>query len=218
MRSEIGKLELGSGPVSEIPFLTYYPNDYTGEQRVPLIIFLHGSGERGTDLDLVKLHGLPFEIENGRQVPAIVIAPQLPLEMRWSNIVPTLQALLETALPNHNIDQDRMYLTGLSNGGAGTWSWAAAHPDQFAAIAPICGRTNPEEAPKIAHMPIWVFHGQADTVVPVEETMQMVDALKAAGAGKLKVTIYAGVDHASWVPAYADNDLYEWLFAQKLPN
>ncbi|MCA9884538.1 MAG: prolyl oligopeptidase family serine peptidase [Anaerolineae bacterium] len=218
MRAEYGKMVLDSEPINELPLITYFPEACTGEHMVPVIFFLHGSGERGTDLSLVELHGLPYEIKNGREVPAIVIAPQLPLDMRWAEIVPTLQTLLEITVYSHNINQDRMYLTGLSNGGQGTWEWAIAHPDQFAAIVPICGRSNPQGARKIAHLPIWVFHGEDDDVVPVEETTKMVKALEDAGADKLKVTIFPGVDHGSWIPAYADDALYEWLFAQKLPG
>jgi predicted peptidase len=117
-------------------------------------------------------------------------------------------------LRKYRIDKDRVYLTGLSMGGYGTWALAAAHPEKFAAIAPICGGGNPAEAAKLARLPIWVFHGAKDPTVPIERSKEMVEAIKAAG-GDAKFTIYPEAGHDSWTETYNNPELYQWLLAQK---
>jgi predicted peptidase len=175
-------------------------------------MFLHGSGETGTDLAKLKLYGLPKVIEQKKfDHPCIVVSPQTPVR-GWSPDV--LVALLDEVVAEHRVDKDRVYLTGLSMGGFGTWHTAAAHPDRFAAIVPICGGGNPADAAKLKAVAVWAFHGAKDEAVPLRASEQMVDALKAAGAD-VKFTVYPNTGHDAWTPAYDDPELYTWLLAQK---
>jgi len=197
---------------SEINYLAWFPKDYKKErkQKFPLLIFLHGSGERGADLSKVKVWGPPSFVEQRPDFPFIVISPQCP-EGQWWN-VEVLDALLSKLLKKYRIDPDRVYLTGLSMGGFGTWNWACTYPERFAAIAPVCGGGEPLLADNMVNVPVWAFHGADDQVVPVFATTSMTTALQQAG-GNAKITIYPGVGHDSWRQAYADENLYQWLLS-----
>lgn len=181
-------------------------------RRWPLLIFLHGSGERGTDMELVKVHGPPKHAARGDDLPYFVASPQLPEGESWrsEHVMPMLDALLR----DWPIDPARIYLTGLSLGGEGTWRIAAEHPHRFAAIAPVCGWFDPERACTLRDMPVWAFHGDKDDVVPADASRAMVAALQACG-GTPRLTIYPGVGHDAWNPAYADPALTDWLFAHR---
>lgn len=189
-------------------YLVFAPLAYDGKKAFPTIFFLHGSGERGNNLELLKRHGLPKIVEDQSDFPFIVISPQCPQRHLWS--VTFLEALFESVIANLCVDRQRIYLTGLSIGGFATWKWALAHPRHFAAVAPICGGSNPQEAYKIAHLPVWAFHGAQDKVVPVEKTLEMVSALEKAG-GKPKVTIYLDAGHDAWTQTYQNPQLYRWF-------
>ena len=201
----------------------YLPADYgkaeAKDKKWPVMLFLHGAGERGDgkgELDNVKKHGPPMLVEKKPNSPAtqfIIISPQCPVKQGWD--VEALKGLLDEVVSSHKADPDRIYLTGLSMGGFGSWSMAAKYPDTFAAVAPICGGGSPANAGKIKHLPIWVFHGDKDTAVPLQKSQEMVDALKAAGAKEVEFTVYPGVGHDSWVKAYNDPKLYEWLLSHK---
>jgi predicted peptidase len=182
-------------------------------RRWPLMLFLHGAGERGENLDLVKKHGPPKLVAQGKDFPFILVSPQCPRSQWWT--VEVLTALLDEIMNNYPVDPDRVYVTGLSMGGFGTWALAGAAPTHFAAIVPICGRGNSRDAAKLKHLPMWVFHGARDRVVPTRWSQQMVDAVKAAGSTKVKLTIYPEAGHDSWTKAYDDPELYKWLLAQK---
>lgn len=204
----------------ELPYLLYLPDDYEkSDETLPLVLFLHGSGERGNSLDAVKSIGLPRNIEAGEQFPFIVIAPQCPLNTNWEHHLSTLKQLVDTLCKSHRVDTSRLYLTGLSMGGAGTWSLASEYPNIFAAILPICGRNRrelnyPERLENLVDTPVWCFHGDADSVVPVESSYYLTDHLKAYG-GNPKLTIYEGVDHDSWTQTYNNPDIYEWLLSHR---
>src|SRR5437762_10876627 len=147
----------------KLDYLLYLPEGYDKEEKAwPLLLFLHGAGESGRDLNKVKIHGPPKLIEAGKSFPMIVVSPQSP-RMGWD--VPTLNALLDEIVVTHKVDRDRIYVTGLSMGGFGTWGLAAAYPDKFAAIMPICGGGDAHDAAKLKHLAIWVFHGAKDNVV-----------------------------------------------------
>lgn len=195
---------------TEIGYLTWLPGDYRHDRhkKYPLIIFLHGSGERGNDLEKVKAWGPPSFVESRPDFPFIVISPQCPDNQWWDT--KDLDQMLSRLLRKYRIDKDRMYLTGLSMGGFGTWQWAIDKPDRFAAIAPVCGGGNPIFAEDLKNLPIWAFHGADDPVVPVKGTTEMVEAINKAG-GNAKMTIYPGVGHDSWRNAYADENLYKWF-------
>jgi predicted peptidase len=195
-------------------YLLFLPEGYDkGGQAWPLILFLHGAGESGNDLNLVKKHGPPKIVETKKDFPFIVVSPQAP---RFGWDVDTLNALLDDVVANYKVDKDRIYLTGLSMGGGGTWMLAAAHPERFAAIVPICGFQNtPADARKLKDLPIWVFHGAKDTAVPLKRSEDMVKALKDVDAVEVKFTVYPEAGHDSWTEAYDNPELYKWLLEHK---
>lgn len=199
-----------------IPYLLYLPEDYERVPRPwPLLMFLHGAGERGNDLSLVKVHGPPKLIEQGKRFPFIVLAPQCPQDGWWD--IEALKALLDSVLAAHRVDERRIYLTGLSMGGYGTWDLAITYPQRFAAIAPICGgsgRGPLVEKLKEHNVPVWTFHGAKDQVVPISETEYLVRRLKAHG-GDVKFTVFPDIAHDAWNPAYDNPALYEWLLSQR---
>lgn len=177
----------------------------------PLVIFMHGSGERGEDLAEVKTNGPPMYAAQGRQFPFVLVAPQLPEHRRWDvDEIELLRADLVKRLP---IDPDRVLVTGLSLGGHGAWDYAAEYPDRVAAIAPVCGMGDIRRARRVARVPVWAFHGALDDQVPIAGDQAMVNAVRALG-GNVRFTIYPEVGHNAWDTAYADAALYDWLMAQ----
>ncbi len=197
-------------------FLLYLPDGYeSSQERWPLLLFLHGAGERGDDLNRVEKHGPPKLIAEGRwSYPFIVVSPQCPEEDWWSSgrQIDVLTALLDHVESTCRVDKDRIYVTGLSMGGFGSWRLACEHPDRFAALAPICGRGDPYRARAIRHLPVWVFHGAKDEVVPLAASQEMVDALEKAG-GKAAFTVYPEAGHDSWSATYDNPALYEWFLS-----
>lgn len=195
-------------------YLLYLPKDYNeSEKKFPLILFLHGAGERGDDLEKVKVHGLPKLINEGKDFPFIVVSPQCPELTLWN--IDVLSALLDKIEMEYRVDKNKIYVTGLSMGGHGTWSLALEQPNRFAAIAPVCGWADTLEASNIAHLPIWVFHGAKDVVVPVKASEDMVNALRKYGS-KVKFTVYPEANHDSWTETYNNEELYKWLLEQSL--
>jgi predicted peptidase len=193
-------------------YLIYLPKDYDQKESWPLLLFLHGAGERGDDLELVKVHGPPKLIAQGKEFPFIVVSPQCPDGKHWQAV--ELAALLDEICEKHKVDEDRIYVTGLSMGGFGTWALAAYQPERLAAILPICGGGERFWARNIAELPAWVFHGAKDEAVPLERSEQMVEALQKAGA-EVKFTVYEDVAHDSWTQTYENPEVYEWLLQQK---
>lgn len=190
-------------------YLLFEPNcNEAKEQLFPTILFLHGAAERGSNLDDVKRQGLAKIVEEQPDFPFIVISPQCPRSEHWS--VEQLSVLLDEAIASYPIDPNRVYLTGLSMGGYGTWHLAAAQPQRFAAIAPICGGGNPQVARNLKNLPIWTFHGAKDNVVPLRESEIMVSALKAHDAN-VKFTVYPEAAHDSWTQTYNNPELYKWF-------
>jgi predicted peptidase len=195
-----------------LKYLLFLPRDYgtSPEEKWPLILFLHGAGERGDDLELVKIHGIPKIVERQPDFPFVVVSPQCPDETTWWDHHLTLKALLDEIVANYAVDEHRIYLTGLSMGGYGTWSLATRYPELFAAIAPICGGGLAEFALQLKDVPVWAFHGAEDDVVKLEVGQQIVDALRACG-GNVRFTVYPGVGHDSWTQTYDNPELYEWF-------
>lgn len=198
--------------VLSLKYLLYLPKEYGKEadKKWPLMVFLHGSGERGSDLEKVKTHGPPKLIAAGKEFPFLVVSPQAPERGGWD--VETLNGMLDEVMAKYNVDPDRVYLTGLSMGGGGTWAWATANPERFAAIAPICGFGSPFSARRLKNVPAWVFHGEKDPTVPVKESHLMVDAMQAAG-GDVKLTLYPNAGHDSWTETYNNPELYTWFLS-----
>jgi predicted peptidase len=197
-------------------YLLFLPRDYgkPATDRWPLILFLHGAGERGDDLDLVKKYGLPLRLETWPECPFVVVSPHCPTDSYWTFKLDALDALLDHVLETYAVDADRIYLTGLSMGGLGTWLLAMIRPDRFAALAPVSARGNRTTACLIKHLPIWVFHGAKDDVVPVGESERMVDALKDCGAA-VRFTVYPEAGHGGWMDTYGNPELYEWFLQHR---
>jgi len=221
-------------------YQVYVPADYDSHKKWPVIVFLHGAGEHGDDGLLQTDVGLGHAIrEHAATFPFIVVMPQCRKDKLW--IQPDMQAqalaALDQSSKEFHADRNRVYLTGLSMGGYGTWDLAVKYPKRFAAYVVICGGVRGPERlpqlhvslvddPKIADpyaetarrmgkTPVWIFHGTDDPAVPVDESRKMADALKAAG-GRVQYTEYPGVGHESWLKAYAEPDLVPWLLKQKL--
>lgn len=203
-----------SGKEESIGYLLYLPKEHDAkkDQKFPVVLFLHGSGERGSDINKVKVHGPPKLVEKGKDLPFIVISPQCP-EKQWWN-ASLLADLIDDVVKNHRGDADRIICTGLSMGGFGTWDLCSKYPDKFAAAVPICGGGNPATVSAMKNIPTWVFHGDKDTAVKIDASQKMVDALKAAG-GNVEFTIYPGVGHDSWTKTYDDAKVWEWMGKQK---
>jgi len=195
-------------------YLLYLPIDYnSSDKEFPLVLFLHGAGERVTDIEKVKIHELPKLINQGKEFPFILVSPQCPENMFWN--IDILAALLDDIEANYRVDKNKIYVTGLSMGGHGTWELAIAQPDCFAAIAPVCGWSDPEKACIIKEVPIWVFHGAKDMVVPVSAAEKMVEKLKSCGSD-VKFTVYPEANHDSWTETYNNEDLYSWFLKHSL--
>jgi predicted peptidase len=199
-----------------VNYLLYLPPDYATEEKLPLLVFLHGAGACDDNLDMVKRDGLPKLIEQGKTFPFIIVSPQCGKDQWWTAEQRELTALIDEIVAKYKVDPERIYLTGLSMGGFGTWSLAAYAPDRFAAIIPICGGGTPNVARLLEKTPVWAFHGGKDPIVPVTQSQEMIDAIKKAG-GEAKLTIYPDAGHDSWTATYANPEIYEWLLAHKRP-
>jgi len=200
---------------TESPYVVFVPANYDGKTEVPIILFLHGAGETKGGMKKPVEVGLGPVIKKTKDFPAIVVIPQSE-KRTWqatSDDGKRAFAILNTVQKEYKTDTKRVYLTGLSMGGYGTWSMAAAHPEKWAAIVPICGGGDPNSAEKFKDLPCWCFHGDKDPAVNVQKSRDMIEALKKAG-GTPKYTEYPGVPHNSWDKAYADQEMWKWLFAQ----
>ena len=193
-------------------YLLYLPPKYNTDRQWPLVVFLHGAGDRGQDLEIVRRAGLPRQIEEGEQFEFILLSPQCPANRNWSPEL--IVELIEHISGSLSVDRDRVYLTGLSMGGFGTWRTASYEPNRFAAIAPVCGGGDVTQAERLKNVPIWAFHGDKDTVVPLKASQEMVDAVKKCG-GQVKFTVYSGGGHGIWDQTYRDKEFFEWLLAQR---
>ena len=194
-----------------VKYVVYVPKAYNPEKPHPTILFLHGAGERGDDGQVQAKVGLGPAIKKAEEKwNYIVIFPQVPKGKNFTDIEKLVLAMIDKTKKEYKVDEKRLYCTGLSMGGMGTWFLACKYPDLFAAVAPICGRGNPADAAKIKDLPIWNFHGDKDTAVNIKGSQDMIDAIKAAG-GSPKFTIYPGVGHNSWDKAYNEEKLEEWF-------
>lgn len=196
-------------------YVVNLPKDYDESQKYPLVLFLHGVGECGDDLDRACSHGYMKHVrEKGAEYPFIFVAPQCPTGKYWGCYTESLLAFLDDICKRYPIDLDRVYLTGLSMGGTGTWMLAMAAPERFAAIAPICGSGIYWLGYALKDVPVLAYHGDCDEVVPVMESVQMVKSVNRNG-GHAEIRILHGVGHDAWNVAYEGDELYTWLFAHK---
>jgi predicted peptidase len=216
-----------AGQVSDstIRYLLFVPQDYKADGKPwPLMLFLHGLGESSDDdLSRVKVHGPASFVEERPDFPFVLVTPQLPPPPGQLNDVPTawqpepLVQLLDHVMAQLNIDRTRVYCTGLSMGGFGTWRLVAAHPERFAAALPICGGGDPAVmAQSLRRVPIWAFHGALDPLIPLCRSEEMVHAVRRAG-GDARLTVYPDVAHDSWKRAYANAEVYDWLLSHRGP-
>lgn len=216
---------------AQLKYRLLKPSPYHPDRKVPLVIFLHGAGERGDD-NLAQLkHGMAdfCKRERREQYPCYILAPQCPTGKKWSDVdwsssksnlpaepsesMQLVFEVVETMIEDAPVDKNRIYITGLSMGGYGTWDALARKGRYFAAAAPICGGGDPQTVEQFKTVPIWCFHGDQDKGVPVSRSREMIEALKQAG-GSPKYTEYPGVGHDSWTQTYRNPDFYAWLFAQ----
>ncbi|MEP4078547.1 prolyl oligopeptidase family serine peptidase [Haloferula sp.] len=188
------------------------PAPLATNSKRPLVVFLHGSGERGDDLEKVKTHGPPKQALEGHGLPFVVLAPQCPAKKWWN--LESVVALTKHIAAERNIDPKRIHLTGLSMGGYGTWAIIAKEPELFASAVPICGGGDPDTASIFKNLPIWAFHGERDDAVPVSKTRAMEKALTDAGAKQARFTYYPEAEHDSWTQTYNDPALYAWMMLQ----
>ena len=202
----------------ESRYVVYVPREYDPSRPWPLIVFLHGSGERGEDGLWQTDVGLGHAIRQWpERFPCLVLMPQCPKDILWDEdkaAMDIIDATLDKTLRDFNVDPDRIYLTGLSMGGFATWIYGAQHIDRYAALMPICGGGRTEDAKALAKVPIWVFHGADDDGIEPEESRRMVRAITAAG-GTIKYTEFPNTKHDAWDPAYADPESIRWLLAQR---
>lgn len=189
-----------------------YPDHYEG---LPLLVYLHGAGERGTAFDHVYRHGIPLLLEKGRTYPAVILVPQCPTEVVWCNIVDRIKSVIDTVAAEFSVQSDRICLTGSSMGGFGTWSTALTYPNFFSAIAPIAGGGMAWRAKRLVTTPVYAFHGAGDTVVVPAYSQMMCDAVTAAG-GEARLVLLEDFGHDDGINyAYRETDMVDWLLRQR---
>jgi len=197
-------------------YLLSLPDDFEKEpaKKWPLVVFLHGAGERGEKLSIIKKHGPPKLLVAGQKFEAIVVSPQVSPGNVWNPH--GVKALVDEIKSKYHIDDDRVYLTGISMGGFGTWDTIFEYPDVFAAAIPVCGGAGVKFVmiDRIKHIPIWIFHGAKDSVVVPAYSQKMFEALTKAKA-PVQFTLYPNAAHDSWTETYANPDVWTWLFQQK---
>ncbi|MEQ9310121.1 MAG: prolyl oligopeptidase family serine peptidase [Balneolaceae bacterium] len=195
----------------QINYLFYTPSDF--KDQAPLVVFLHGGGEGGTDIEKVKIHGIPKLISEGREFPFYMIAPQNPYTSGfWDDRV--VDKLVDEIIKNHNIDASRIYLTGMSRGGYGVWRMAINNPGKYAAMVSVCAASIPLiYTNRLENLPVWFFHGEKDNVVPVEVSIKAYEKMKANNQN-VKLTLYPDANHDSWTETFLNNELYEWMLSQ----
>lgn len=207
----------------KLDYLLFLPEGYKKKDtnRWPLMLFLHGAGERGTNIEKVTVHGPPKLVKTKKDFPFILVSPQCPDEETWHD--EDLLSLLDHVIAKHRVDTNRIYLTGLSMGGYGTWSLGSKYPERFAALAPICGGgdkipsllANKEKKAAMKSLGVWAFHGAKDPIVPIEESQRMTNALMRAGCKDVKLTVYPEAGHDSWTETYKNQELYDWFLAHR---
>ena len=215
-QSQLVEGDLNTTVSETLRYYLYYPEAYAESDKdsFPLLLFLHGGGESGQDLEALKTNGPPKLLAEGKQFPFLVLAPQHPHPKKWWNIRAVME-LLETVIEENRVDRDRIYLTGLSRGGSAAWELAVQYPDSFAAMMVVCGMTPVPYAHWIdKNMPIWVFHGALDAVIPIEHSEKMVARLKEMGY-PVRFTRYEDVAHNAWERAYTTEEVYSWFMEQK---
>ena len=200
--------------INKFNYLLHIPKDF--KEGMPLIIALHGAGERGDDFNKISVHGLPKYIEGGMDIPAVVAAPQCPDGLIWNLLTFELREFTDYLANEYKVDKSRISITGLSMGGYGTWEMLMSYPGYFYRAAPICGGGVSWRAELVGKTPVWAFHGDKDSCVPIGNSLEMCERAKAAG-GNVKLTVLHGVDHNSWEPAYEESRVIDFLAGKYTP-
>lgn len=202
-----------AGASSTLGYWTYRPKAEKPAAGWPLLVFLHGAGERGADLDLVKKHGPPRLAGQKPELESFfMLAPQCPTGRWWDTVA--VKDLIDQTLAAQPVDAKRIYITGISMGGFATWTLLKDYPDLMAAAVPICGGGDPASVARFKAVPVWAFHGDKDEAVPVQRSIDLVEALKKE-KGNIRFTLYPGVTHDSWTRSFDNPELYSWLLGQR---
>lgn len=197
---------------ADYPFWINLPSDSVLRSKPPVLIFLHGKSLSGTDLNRVRKYGVIHEMDKGRKIPAIVVAPQVA-NGSWNP--DKVLSVLEYVQKTYNTDSTRVYVVGMSLGGYGTLHFAGKYASKIAAAVALCGGGNPKDAPNLSTIPLWIQHGNKDYAVPISESEKMVTAIKAVDDSKLKYTIHPGADHGDLERVFRTDEMYNWLFEQR---
>ena len=197
-----------------LKYIVYMPEGLSGE--LPLVLFLHGAGERGKNIDLVGMHGFPKQAKAGINLPFILVTPQCPLDRYWSEpeLVDGLIDIQKSCFQKFNVDTERFYVTGLSMGGYGTYALASKIPHKIAAALPICGAADLKTIHQMKNIPTWIFHGDQDQVVPVKNSLDAFEILEPINPN-VHLTIYEGIGHDSWTETYQNPDVLDWMLSQQ---
>ena len=204
-----------------LSYLLELPDGYTSENKegFPLLLFLHGMGERGNNLEMLHVNGIPKLLRDGTDLPFITLMPQCPEITFWTEESKSLKLLLDDIIETYNVDSSRIYITGLSMGGYGTYEMLTRYPDFFAAGMPICGGIGSMYArmnlPALKDIPLWIFHGEQDDVVPVAESREIYTYLKGIGHEHIHLTVYPDLNHDSWTRTYDNSEIYDFLLKYK---
>ncbi len=201
-----------SPDAGELWALVAVPENRAEGEKLPLLVFLHGSGERGHDIEDLCTHAVPRLVKEGKEIPAIVFCPQCQNDINWVKQTPFVREMVLAVAKEYNADESRIALTGISMGGYGSWDLMGKYPEMWYKAAPVCGGGDPAYAPNMKNIPTRVYHGQKDDAVPFRESVEMVDAIKAAG-GNVEFFVYPEKGHNVWDTAYGETDLIEWLLA-----
>lgn len=200
-------------------YLLYLPEGYDGNRKWPVVYFFHGIDERGSDVSILLRHGMPKYLAEGGKINAIMISPQCPLESHWADSDTEVEEHLRFFLPEmaqkYAIDPDRVYITGLSMGGRCTWKLALAMPDQFAAMAVVCGRTNTYEFERLQDIPVWMIHGVQDSIVSFDNINKILPVLADKAHPDYRLTVYPHADHDVWTASYGHAELYDWMLSHR---
>ena len=197
--------------ISEIEYILYIPEELKGKEDIPLLLFLHGAGERAPDFKWMYNNGFPKYLERGEEFPCAILCPQCPRPLTWNHLTVEVKELVDYVVQNNSIDPDRISVTGISMGGFGVFEMILCYPDFFSAAAPICGGGMGWRLYYSGtQTPIWAFHGSDDPVVPVTKSLEMCDAMKRKGE-KLRLDIYHGEEHEIWDSVYHTTKVIEWL-------
>lgn len=211
------------GTTTAHEYILYLPEDYSPDTEWPLIVYLHGAGARGSDIQRVRSEAFVASLGVSLDLPAIIVAPQAPDGQIWDNRLPTLEAFLAAVEQDYAVDSRRIYLTGFSMGGFGTWAWGLSNPDRFAALVPVAGgsfgNSRPDNMCDLGDTAVWVFVSTADRVVPASLSESLVEQLQECGAENVQITVYDDANHGitGSRPYVVGSKLYDWLLQQELP-